>query len=290
MLLFAIFPFDLRGPEFLVFYPVFCVIIFSVAGYLRWKLREPSECVSELPEDPYEIAWLAGRGRSVAIGAIANLLSAESIGVLPGERRLHAITPPAPGTHPIDRFVYGKIDDEGHLRVHSIVSAISEVAEPLEHSLRERGLVLDRLTRSQAFFYPATLALLPLLVGVIKIFVGISRDRPVGILIVLCLVTAAVYSMLFVPTPIRSRNGDAALQALREQHAERKAKLLAAKDQWPLLVALYGVESFASTPLAPLIPLFSAAGTSSGGDGGSCSGSGCGGGGSSGCGGCGGGH
>jgi uncharacterized protein (TIGR04222 family) len=165
--------------------------------------------------------------------------------------------------------------------------------------LRERGLLMrdDDAWKPRAI--PGSLFLLLLLFGLAKIGIGVSRDRPVTLLAVLCVLTAGMAALHWVRTPERSRRGDRALDVLKLRNvalqytAAREPSRLAPNDL-ALAVGLYGAGVIATGPLADVhLTLRRQQQTttdgSSSGSGCSSSSSGCGGGcGGGGCGGCGG--
>jgi hypothetical protein len=96
-----------------------------------------------------------------------------------------------------------------------------------------------------------------LLLGISKILVGMSRGKPVGFLVVLCIITAIIgWCFLQVPVQQRSRYGDRILAKLRTQHANlRRAKAsdsLEAEPQLALAFALFGAVILKGSPLANL--------------------------------------
>jgi hypothetical protein len=135
----------------------------------------------------------------------------------------------------------------------------------------------------------------PALLGVCKIFVGLSRHRPVGGLVALVIMTivAALAIALW-----RSRTTTAGREMVARLSAEFGEKRSLARgtpeavagNDWAMMVGLYGASIIAVGPLSPLYQTLPRASDGSGGSG--CS-AGCGGGGGGcgggGCGGCGGG-
>ncbi len=136
-----------------------------------------------------------------------------------------------------------------------------------------------------------------------KIGVGLSRGKPVGLLVMLC-IFATVLALVACARPVRlSRRGRRTLADLKEHHHDLKTQAPDSTDFLPLGVALfgttvltaYGFSDLAHTlrPLDTSMPTSdsgSGCGSSGGGDGGGGGDSGGGdSGGGSGCGGCGGG-
>jgi hypothetical protein len=154
----------------------------------------------------------------------------------------------------------------------------------------------------------AGVVFLAFLFGLVKVFVGVARGRPVGFLIALLVVTAIVAIVFLVKGPFRTRRGDGLLRRLRDDNAaleyaagRRVAGL--SDDDLVLSLGLFGLGVLAVGPLSATYTSlmnaqrraaahqWSSAGTSCGsscgsscGGGGGCGG-GCGGGGCGGCGG-----
>ncbi|MBY0394035.1 MAG: TIGR04222 domain-containing membrane protein, partial [Novosphingobium sp.] len=130
----------------------------------------------------------------------------------------------------------------------------------------------------------APLALL-FLFGMAKWIVGTLRDRPVGILTALLIVTAIAAILRFAVIDRRTRAGKAALADARLE-ADRLRRAAPA-DETPLAVALFGTTVLTGSWLSDFHRMRAASG--SGGDTSSSSGcsgggGGCGGGGCGGCG------
>ena len=66
------FPFDLTGPQFLVFYPIFAIGVAGLVRYLFAQREEVAELVLPRLTDPYRIALLRdGRREAVRIAVLA---------------------------------------------------------------------------------------------------------------------------------------------------------------------------------------------------------------------------
>jgi hypothetical protein len=129
-------------------------------------------------------------------------------------------------------------------------------------------------------------------IGLVKIFVGLQRDRPVGFLALATVVTLVLGLIRFSRQPTLSRAGGRCLRRARREQAALKANAGYLRQAHsplavalPLSVALFGTGVLASGRLSPLddaVRRSRALGTDSGGG---CGTSGDGGGGDSGCGG-----
>jgi len=139
-------------------------------------------------------------------------------------------------------------------------------------------------------------------VGVLKIYVGIQRDRPVEYLVGMCFASLIISAIALLRRPLRTRYGDAVINYYEQRYSHLRHlghhQRVVAQDDMLMAVGLFGMGSlvgsdldYLNTTLRPVPQGSSGCGSSSGG----CGGSGCGGGGGGcgggggGCGGCGGG-
>lgn len=288
-------PFDLRGPDFLVFYFWFATGTFAVAFALRWGLRGPGTSLmrreSLTEASPYAVAALGGMKH--VLGAALTSLSARyllrperrnqvirAVGTLPEdapeiEQRIHELARPSTGAN------------LAYLQAVTAIAMADDVAR-----LRQAGLLLDETAAARVRLVPFMVALLAPAVGAVKIAIGLSRGRPVEFLMILCLVTGAL-AFLFLRRSWRTRAGDEVWAELRSAHAAGKQRLpngALPGTESVMLVALFGASVWPAA-VTTLHNAMKPESSSSGSDFGGCSGSSCGGGGSScgggsGCGGC----
>jgi uncharacterized protein (TIGR04222 family) len=135
------------------------------------------------------------------------------------------------------------------------------------------------------------LFLLLFAIGVTKFQIGISRHRPIGLLLVLLLATAVVGLVMMAKVPRTTLRG---ARLVKEQRAVNSPLKYAAtrndKDAtWrddAMAVALFGMGGLATgSDLATALRVPQSGGGDGGSGGSSCGGGGCGGGGCGGCGG-----
>ncbi len=152
------------------------------------------------------------------------------------------------------------------------------------------------------------------LLGLIRFFLGLSRHKPVGLLVISWLVFGVVSSIVLGKRPYRTKRGDRLLASLKAKYAEvqRAADVQASEAALasaggggaatapasvfssmalPLAVGVLGYSVLAGTPADGMYQRMRATGGSDGGSSGDSGGSSDGGGGDGGggCGGCGGG-
>lgn len=298
--------FDLYGPEFLALYVVLLGGATVFAVIWRQARRGPSDTpdLKTLRLDPFDIAYLSGGQNGLARASAVALVHRGLIELQSGGKlhRIGAKKLPDLASyhlHWCEQAVYGWMEKQWFPRLSTVSNAID--ASSIRKRLDNEGLTLDGNSRFTTAAVQASVFLVVLAIGVIKIGVGVSRDRPVGFLIVLCFITIAIMLGTGKP-PWRSRRGDVVLDLLRK--ANKTLQTTAASDTISLAAedvvmafSLWGVSMlngaiFASTRAA-MRPASasgwsSSCGSGCGGGGGGCGGGGGGGGcGGGGCGGCG---
>lgn len=290
-------PLDWSGEQFLAAYVPFAIAMLIAAKVWQYSLNEPSEepLDAELKLDTYHVAVLQHRDSAVR-AAVAALVHAGALRVEHGV--LEAVGKPPANAVPFERAVYAAVS--GPVReVSELNGAVARELDELEVGLRRRSLLMEAEVAERYRDYPLVLFLGAALgLGVLKLVVGISRDRPVGFLVMLLILFAVIGYGTLGSMPRRTRKGDKALAKLRTDN-EALHTTAKADGAWgtmssgsvALAVALFGTGLLAASGMgdlrAYLVPPGSGGDVGSGGDsGGGDGGSGCGGGG---CGGCGGG-
>jgi hypothetical protein len=175
--------------------------------------------------------------------------------------------------------------------------------DSIRSRLEQLGLFLSDAQALKAQIYPSLIVVILLGIGLCKMAVGISRDKPVGLLLICIFGLLVLGAGFFVkPQRQRSRYGEIIFNDLtnRLQHLKTANS---SDSELVLAVALFGATVLMADMaladlyqmLTPIAAASSGSGGGSGGSGGSDGGSGgCGGssgsdgGGSGGCGGCGG--
>jgi uncharacterized protein (TIGR04222 family) len=290
-------PLGLRGPEFLALYLILLFIAVGVAFLIRWTLRAPADEPIEEPGnlDPYEAAYLAA-GASLAVdAAIASLVQRETLAVETGGRRLTIAGRLRDKSHDLERAVYKSIAAEAGATVEAVRPDAKRAADKIRQRLEDLGLVVaDGAAWTARLSSVVPIGAL-IVLGLMKIQVGMSRNRPVSFLVILCILSALIAVAFLAVRPLRSRRGDRVLGRLKHenaalQYAAQPESAGLAGDDLALAVALFGTSILVAGPLAglraALLPPPSSGSGGGCGGGSSCGGGGCGGGGG-GCGGCG---
>lgn len=238
-------PLDWTGPQFLRAYAVWFVMALVMGLALRRKLRAPGGPLMYTHQQlgPYEVALLSGP-REVVHTALARLLHQGVIrmdgpNIETTGKRLNS-------NAPIERATYGAVSSQSmslselHFRAES---AIEELKEPLI----EQGWLVDTQRARHARWLPPLVFFALLGLGLGKIAVGMSRDKPVGILVLFSIVTG-IAILGFSRKVWRTRKGDEALRALRREQEALRITARSARStdvmnnhDLALAVALFGL-------------------------------------------------
>lgn len=299
-------PLDLPGPAFLALYLILAICGLVVAILFRRFLVAVGED-SALPMmrfDAYEAAYLSGGDDAALDTAIAMLVQRQALKAEGASRSL-AVNGPLPrNAHAIEQAVYNAVTPSPR-SVLNVRAAARWSVEQVGERLTAMGLILTDARWAAARTIPALIMAAVMVLGILKISVGISRHRPVAFLVILTIITAIVVLIFFFARPRLTPLGERALMQLRLDNAALHAtarsrpQMLAPTDM-AFAIGLFGVASlpFVDTTwtelrqtLNPPPSVSSGSSSSSGcGSSSSCSsGSSCGGGCGGGCGGCGGG-
>jgi uncharacterized protein (TIGR04222 family) len=295
-------PLDLKGPEFLSLYVVLLSGGFLVALTLRYLLRVPAGQALRLDRrvDPYEVAALGGPDALIE-AAVAALFHRSALRI--EGRRIATANELSSDAAPIERSVF-ECAATGNTTREDLRRALSPDIKHFQRRLSRQGLVVDEAQAQWARLLPSLVYGSVLLLGLAKILVGMSRDKPVTLLVIL--VGLGCLGLLpLARRPWRSRLGDFTLNALRDEHQPLRTTAMAGESSQSLsgrdlalAVGLFGPAMLIPMGYADLRQLLQPTSTGGAGDGDSggdcssgdcssgCSSGGCGGGG---CGGCGGG-
>ncbi|HEY5416882.1 MAG TPA: TIGR04222 domain-containing membrane protein [Gemmatimonadaceae bacterium] len=291
---------DLPGPQFLgVFIPILAVawILGSIA---RRMIKPGGRASTEVPElTSIEAAYLAGGSRLALAALMTSLAQRKAVSFNARTRGVTVVAETVTSENYYGGRLYTRMGrDERTLE--SLEDDADQVFADLPERLKRLGLLVadDRRWIPQATILAIMGAALA--VGVIKVAIGLSRGRPVSILLVVIGLGVVGLVKLLAHLPERSSLGDKVLKRLRHRSAglevstAKRPERLAPNDL-ALAVALYGPAVISVGPVAvlaqalrPRPPERSGASSSHSRDCGTDScGSSCGGGcGGGGCGGC----
>ncbi len=301
-------PFDLRGPEFLLFYSMFGA---AVDLGLFWFYRN-SESRDISPgshiEDPYEIAFLRGGAEEAIKVAVISmidrgLLAAEGKGttLLARGSQMKSVL-----KRPLEQHIFSffAAPQEVDGVFHSL--GVLSSCQMYQDKLSNQGLLAGSSTYQQRTI-PFLLALCALLgVAGLKIYIALARGRH-NILFLIILSTMFFGIAVWLLVSRKTAAGDHLLERVRDVFGNLRARASSlvpggATNELAFLAAVFGaaavpVETFPFLRELRKDRAFAQAGSGGGGgcSGGGCGSSGCSGGGGGcgsgcggGCGGCGG--
>jgi uncharacterized protein (TIGR04222 family) len=275
-------PLNMAGPEFLDFYFQLSWITFVIAHGLRWLLRLPTS--QGKPQSvlltPYETAYLANGQTRLIQTVISKLTKQDCISANRHEKTVKFDGNINTLSDPMEIAIAQAATTE--IKLSELESLSLEPIKLLQEKLASLGLLIAPKAKIKALIYPSILIGLLLLLGITKICVGISRDKPVGFLIMFCILLFSLSFSLFAPVH-RSRYGDRIFN-----HLQAEGKHLKTLPYRPESFALFGAVVLDNEPLLALHSLLTVSNSNGNGSNSSCGGGG-GGGGGGGCGGCGGG-
>lgn len=283
-------PFDLRGPEFLVFYAVLGACVVAAVSSLR-RRQEGDVAVSGPLVDYLKIAYLRGGAEEAVRVAAVALIDRGLLGRV-GDDRLKAVGPNPPAG--LNRTETRLLETcRAETRASEIISDESlkvTVRTECEGTLIRAGLLPDERIRAARIRLVLIGVLVLGSVAMTKILVAFSRGRAnVLFLIVACVGFAVV--VYRNGNPVRTQAGDAMLADLRElfralRHRAASITIPTGGNDLALLAAVFGTAALPADA-SFVRTLFRKPNETSGCGAASSCGSSCGGGCGGGCGGCG---
>jgi uncharacterized protein (TIGR04222 family) len=250
--------------------------------------------LSDKVSDPYEVAMLGGGEQRALDAALASLFAQRILEVESHGPRQPATLHQVPGIidsrlHPVDQRVLQTLPQD----LRSLRKLFTPLAEKLRRNLEASGLMLSNSQRSQIQLITLAPLVLMMLIGVLKVFVGLERERPVVVLVFALVISLIVMCVVLSMIARRTPAGEVAWKKMAKPAMapllnEGEPALPQTGHLAAMAVALAGTNALAVAGYEPLYHTLHSpqASSSSGCGGGGDSGGGDGGGG---CGGCGGG-
>ena len=265
-------PFNWTAEPFLIFYAAIAAVVFLLGFAFRSAIGPPASAARQL--SVLELAYLAGGARRFGDAVLLSLTSGNGATIAAKDHKI-TVTSQAPlailrGRPSLLQFQPGMTRQEFQTAIKPFVEQVQGRLQALGYCPTDAQMTAFRIS-------VLPFVALLLMFGTTKVFIGVERHHPVGILIFLLIVT--IFAGVALATrPTRTRAGK---DVLRDYQASKARAARAPLDHELLLaVALSGTVVQSGTAYASV---HAAAQTmKSGGDGGS----GCGGGGGGGCGGC----
>lgn len=273
-------PFDWRGTEFLILYAIALAAAIAAGMALPAWLRPAGR---DTPmRDVDALAYLAGGRRRFVDTVLARLLARDALTI---EGRTLVGRSSDAGGGAAERAVLGLA---GPVRASAVDRVLGGEIERVDKRLVADGLMIDETAARRLRWRQTAPYLLLLAFGATKWTVGVGRDRPVGFLSALLLLTAVLAWLRWRDVDRRTRAGERLLRA--EQARADRLRRAPTATETDEAVALFGTVVLAGSAYEPLHRMRQPSSNDGGGgsvDGGGDGGDGGGGCGGGGCGGCG---
>jgi uncharacterized protein (TIGR04222 family) len=286
-------PFELSGPDFLLFY--LCVSMAVILALWLSRRRAESGPAPKLNlSDPYLIAYLRGGENEVMRLAVVSLVERGLLIPLGTQLRRHDRATFDSTRIPIEYEILKKFGSPAEAGSIFKDDRLKAVCQPYKTLLEQAGLLPDGKIKRDRWMRFAIAAFALCSLSFMKVTIGLSRNRPVAFLVILSIV--AVIATSFAAFPRLTARGKAMLADVQTIYGGLKDRAHsftrgAATADALMLAAVFGVAALAPADYAYARTLFPQA--TSGGCGSSCGssgssggdgGGGCGGGGCGGCG------
>jgi uncharacterized protein (TIGR04222 family) len=252
-------PFDWMGPDFLQLYMVLFAVAYLLGWGLRYRLKVPLPGnVPAANLDPYEVTYLIAGPRRTVEAAVAELVRQGALALGP-TGQLAPSAASYSGRHDFERRVFQLVPRFG-VSFLALLGSAGFALKSVEQSLIAKGLVMAEPAWRRATLVPLAVCALPIVAGAVKVSIGVSRDRPVGDLIGLCVLSAIVSLVSFARRPYRSRYGDGVYRDLTARYAFLQGASMDSivanagpdSDDFAIAVGLYGTSILADTTFAAL--------------------------------------
>jgi uncharacterized protein (TIGR04222 family) len=268
-------PYDLTAAPFLCLYGLLLALCLFIA--LRVRQGEKSASPTDSGDlDPIQLAYLAGGSRRAIDAAVVGLMEAGAVTLNPKTRVLWSAEPVAGLPVSLAPF-YQRIGIR--VTIDWLSRALAPAVERVRVGLAVRGLAHDRAAARRLAWKSSISLWLLGAAGLARILLGAARDRPIGYITALTLITLLAAAAMSAATPTTSAEGARVVRQWRDRFSRvRRAPL---EGELLLAFALTGGAVLTGTPYAAYARVRAVS------DGGGCGGGG-GGDGGGGCGGCGG--
>src|SRR5688500_11334517 len=224
---------DLRGPEFLQTYVTLLAGAVIAGLVLRRLMRGPfDEHPSWTPKlGALQVAYLADGPGGACGAAIAGLAHRNVIraGGSPARLALRAVRPN--DLTPLEDAIYTAAGVVGGANVRDVRRAALPHAKSLADELERLEFIMPLGRRLFVRFAPAALMLALLVLGIAKVAVGISRGRPIEILLFLCGAALAGFIAFLCTSNHRTVRGERFLRSLRDDNAALESTATAAPER-----------------------------------------------------------
>src|SRR5262245_4002876 len=251
-------PFELRGPEFLLFYFCFSLVVIIAIAVLRRRAESGPAPKIDLG-DPYLIAYLRGGENEALRVAVVSLVDRGML--VMDDQTIYRADHVTGGMakNPVEYEVLKKFGAPDNAASVFKDGVLKSAFQPYRDRLENAGLMPDSEVR-QARLKRLLLALTALgIVGVIKIQIGLSLGRPVGFLVVMMIVAMVIAAVSSFPR--LTARGKATLEDITNLYSGLRSQVYSfspgsASAELAMYAAVFGVAALATTPFGYAQTLF----------------------------------
>jgi uncharacterized protein (TIGR04222 family) len=256
-------PFDLRGPEFLVFYFFLSLLVIAGVVFLR-RLSEDRDNGKPPIDDPYFVAFLRG-GESEALRVAAlslidrgllTLKSSRASVLFPGsaDSRLELTDPAAIETvkRPIEKRILEAFKNSQP--VHSTLDSLEGCTACFDYAINlERfGLLPDEEVRKARFRRVAIAIGILLGVAAVKVLIALSRGRS-NILFLVILSGLAAFVAFKTSNPFRTARGEKFLQDVKSLFGSLRRRAASLRPGGATSDLVWLASAYGLTEVSPIL-------------------------------------
>ena len=211
------YPFSgMTGPDFLLFDATLTAVAFLLVLVLRERLRATGGGRPVRGLNPLELAYLAGGPNRAAATVAVGFFSA---GAAMLDERKQRLTIATDGIVLPNELEPLRTCAQGVVQCKDFRAAVLPRLEPVHAELVARGLCPAPNLLTWYRLAGLVVLAVPVLIGVIRACVGAARDRPIGFLLILLMLTLFFGLLLLCPGPICTHAGTRAVRASTKTHA-----------------------------------------------------------------------
>ena len=241
---------NLRGPTFLALYGVLFVIAFIAGRAIRANLKSaihnlaPSKTWS-----PYDLAYLSGGSNRAVATALVRLTHQGHLQAAPSGSGIKATTEPKQSAHPLEKELYLAFQENQNFSDwESSQGSLADIVG----NLQSGGLISnpnDPAMQRAHLWGSLPLALLTLL-GISKLWVGLSNHRPISFLVLMLVISLIILVREFVALAETTSRGHLLLKHFMHRNAALETTALSRAQHLSELDLLLGVALFGTVVLA----------------------------------------
>lgn len=220
-------PFDFDGPTFLKFFALIGGLSLVMAVSIRFLYPCQDPPIPVEVETPAQKVYLAQGPKGLVLAAIAKMIEEKTLqlkeiegGWISGKKyQLETANPLPIDASEVEKQIYRSVPDSKPGELGKLVAKVIPLAIEEGAILQEMGLIEPNPCESFIRRWVPSLMMAGVAaLGTVKIFVGLSRNKPVFLLILMVAVAVVAAIWLF-RRGFRTSAGESVLRNLRSEHS-----------------------------------------------------------------------